>query len=123
MAAHLCRTASSLRLAPGVAFTGLVLVLAGCATRCRRTARSSSAPDADSVGFQHGDQGVFVADKDGGGLKKVFQPGADVLATSTPLWSPTGRRLIFTTARAADGDAAALARTRAQLRAAAARRA
>ena len=37
----------------------------------------------------------------------MFQPGADVLATSTPLWSPKGRKLIFTTARAADGDPAA----------------
>ena len=85
------------------------------ARRSRRIARSSSPLEADSVGFQHGDQGVFVADKDGGGLKKVFQPGADVLATSTPLWSPKGRRLVFTTARAADGDAAAMARSQAQL--------
>ena len=68
------------------------------------------------MGFQHGEQGVFVADKAGGGLKKVFQPGADVLATSTPLWSPQGRLLIFTTARAADGDASALIQAQAQVR-------
>jgi hypothetical protein len=53
----------------------------------------------ESVGFQHGKEGVFVADKQGGRLTKIFQPGLEVLATSTPLWSPTGNRVIFTTAR------------------------
>ena len=114
MAAYLRPNASSLRLAPGVGLLGLVLALVGCdAVQEDRTIEFSA--QADSVGFQHGDQGVFVADKDGGGLKKVFQPGADVLATSTPLWSPKGRRLVFTTARAADGDAADQARSQAQL--------
>jgi WD40 repeat protein len=108
------RNAASLRLPPAVGFLGLVLALAGCdAVQEDRTIEFSA--QADSVGFQHGDQGVFVADKDGGALVKVFQPGADVLATSTPLWSPKGRRLVFTTARAADGDAAAMARSQAQL--------
>jgi hypothetical protein len=46
---------------------------------------------------------VFVADKDGGGHKKIFQPDADVLAVSTPLWAPDGKRLIFTTARDPNG--------------------
>src|SRR5262249_4663935 len=49
-------------------------------------------------------EGVFVADKEGGGLMKIFQPGDDVLATSPPLWSPDGKRLIFTTARAVDNN-------------------
>ena len=108
------RNAASLRLPPGVGLLGLVLAMAGCdAVQEDRTIEFSA--QADSVGFQHGDQGVFVADKNGGALIKVFQPGADVLATSTPLWSPKGRRLVFTTARAADGDAAAVARSQAQL--------
>ncbi len=91
MAAHLVRIGSR---RPGVRTLGLValllvVVLAGCeGVREDRTIEFSA--DAGSVGFQHGEQGVFVADKDGGGLKKVFQPGADVLATSTPLWSPAG---------------------------------
>ncbi len=115
MAAHLCRSASWLQRARVVGMLGLVLVLAGCEpVREDRTIEFSA--QAESVGFQHGDQGVFVADKVGGGLKKVFQPGADVLATSTPLWSPKGKRLVFTTATAADGDAAAVARSQAQLR-------
>ena len=115
MTGQLGRTAFSLRLARGAGLLGLVLALFGCeAVQEDRTIEFSA--EADSVGFQHGEQGVFVADKAGGGLKKVFQPGADVLATSTPLWSPQGRRLIFTTARSADGDATALTRTQAQVR-------
>ena len=114
MARIVGRKAASLRLPPGVGLLVLVLTLAGCdAVQEDRTIEFSA--DANSVGFQHGDQGVFVADKDGGALIKVYQPGADVLATSTPLWSPKGRRLVFTTARAADGDAAAVARSQAQL--------
>ena len=103
MAAHFGRTTARLRLA----LLALGLAAAGCdAVREDRTIEFSA--DAGAVGFQHGDQGVYVADKEGGGLKKVFQPGADVLATSTPLWSPKGRRLVFTTARAADGDPAGI---------------
>ena len=114
MTGHPGRIASALRPTPGVGLLGLVLALVGCeAVREDRTIEFSA--DASSVGFQHGEQGVFVADR-GGGLKKVFQPGAEVLATSTPLWSPQGRRLIFTTACAADGDAAASARAQAQVR-------
>ena len=56
----------------------------------------------DAVGFQHGKEGVFVADRDGGGLRKIFQPGDDVLAVSPPLWAPSGGRLLFTTARPTD---------------------
>ncbi len=44
---------------------------------------------------------MFVADKDGGGLLKVFTPDKDVIAVGTPLWAPKDKRLIFTTARAA----------------------
>ncbi len=109
------RRASTLCFPRCVVLLGLVVALAGCeAVQEDRTIEF--APEGDSVGFQHGEQGVFVADKAGGGLKKVFQPGADVLATSTPLWSPQGRLLIFTTARAADGDATALTQAQAQVR-------
>jgi dipeptidyl aminopeptidase/acylaminoacyl peptidase len=77
----------------------IVVALVGCdGVQEDRTIEFS--PQADSVGFQHGAEGVFVADKGGGGLKKIFEPGADVLATSTPLWSPKGRQLVFTTAAA-----------------------
>jgi hypothetical protein len=79
---------------------GAVTVLAGCQpVREDRTITWSAQGDA--VGFQHGKEGVFVADREGGGLRKIFQPAADVLAASPPLWAPSGGRLIFTTARAA----------------------
>jgi hypothetical protein len=58
--------------------------------------------DGDQVGFQHGKDGVFIADVNGGAAKKIFQPADDVIATSPPLWSPTDKRLIFTTAKKAD---------------------
>jgi tetratricopeptide (TPR) repeat protein len=75
-----------------------LLLAAGCApVREDRTITWSG--QGDSVGFQHGQEGVFVADREGGGLRKIFQPGADVLAVSPPLWAPSGGRLIFTTAR------------------------
>jgi hypothetical protein len=110
------RRSSLARLfASSVSPLALVFALFGCeAVQEDRTIEFSA--QGDSVGFQHGDQGVYVAGKDGGGLKKVFQPGADVLATSTPLWSPQGQRLIFTTARAADGDQTDAARSQVQLR-------
>lgn len=59
-------------------------------------------PNGDRVGFQHGDSGVYVADKDGKSLTNIFVPPASTIATSPPLWSPTGDRLIFSTASPAD---------------------
>jgi len=80
------------------------LFLAGCQpVQEDRTVAWSG--DGQEVGFQHGTEGVFVADREGKGLEKVFQPGPDVHATSTPLWSPSDRRLIFTTARDRQRDA------------------
>jgi Tol biopolymer transport system component len=76
--------------------------LAGCQpVREDRSINWSS--DGESVGFQHGQEGIFLADKDGRKLTKIFQPGPDVLATSTPLWSPAGKRVLFTTARSPSG--------------------
>ncbi len=115
MTGHYRATVAALRLALGASLLGSLSGLAGCeGVREDRTIEFSAG--AESVGFQHGEQGVFVADKNGGGLKKVFQPGSDVLAISTPLWSPSGRRLIFTTARTDGADPAASNRELAQLR-------
>jgi hypothetical protein len=109
------RTGLAPRFASNMSRLALALALFGCeAVQEDRTIEFSA--QGESVGFQHGDQGLYVAGKDGGGLKKVFQPGADVIATSTPLWSPQGQRLIFTTAHSADGDQAEIARSQAQLR-------
>ncbi len=89
-----------------VAVTGLLfLIVAGCGpVREDRSINWSSG--GESVGFQHGQEGVFIADKDTGKLIKVFQPDPDVLATSSPLWSPVGRQLLFTTARDPKGQPA-----------------
>jgi hypothetical protein len=80
-----------------------VAALLGCGTREDRTITFSTG--GDRVAFQHGREGVFVADKEGGGLTKVFTPDRDVIAVGTPLWAPNDRRLIFTTARALPGAA------------------
>src|ERR1700732_3818740 len=78
-----------------------VFVALGCGQPVREDRSINWARGGEAVGFQHGREGVFIADKKGDKLTKIFEPAADVLATSTPLWSPDGRRAIFTTARPA----------------------
>jgi Tol biopolymer transport system component len=82
----------------------LALVLGGCGQPVKENRTINWSPDGKTVSFQHGADGVFIAGQDGKGLRKIFQPGPDILATSLPLWSPTERRLIFTTARPTDAD-------------------
>jgi hypothetical protein len=85
----------------------LLLALAGgCGQPVREDRSINWSTEGGQVGFQHGQQGVYVADKDGAGLTKIFQPAADVLAVSSPLWSPTARQAIFTTARDPQGNSA-----------------
>lgn len=62
-----------------------------------RTIRFSGAGNA--VGFQHGQDGVYIADRKNGSLRKIFTPDENTLAVSTPLWAPDSKRVIFTTAR------------------------
>jgi hypothetical protein len=77
----------------------LCLALAAGCQPVREDRTITWSGQGNAVGFQHGKEGVFVADREGGGLQKIFQPGDDVLATSPPLWAPSDGRLIFTTAR------------------------
>jgi tetratricopeptide (TPR) repeat protein len=79
-------------------------LVAGCSP-VREDRRINFSADGNNVGFQHGKNGVFVADGDGGGLTKIFSPSDDTIATSSPLFSPADKRLIFTTAKALDGKA------------------
>ena len=89
----------------GIAILGggilLAISMGGCGEPVREDRTITHSRDGENVGFQHGGQGVFVAGKEGEGLEKIFQPDENVLATSTPLFSPVDRRLIFTTAQAA----------------------
>src|SRR5690242_2988637 len=80
----------------------LALSLFGCSAAVREDRTITFAPDGKQVAFQHGRDGIYVAETEGAEPTKIFQPDADVVATSAPLWSPTDRRLIFTTARPAD---------------------
>jgi len=78
------------------------VLLPGCGGATREDRSITFSTGGGQVGFQHGQEGVFVADKEGGGLTKVFMPDKDVLAVGTPLWAPNDKRLIFTTAKKAD---------------------
>jgi hypothetical protein len=81
------------------------LLAAGCSP-VREDRSINFTSDGAGVGFQHGQDGVYVAASQGTGLKKIFQPTDDMIAVSSPLFSPTDRRLIFTTAKTADGSTA-----------------
>jgi hypothetical protein len=96
------RSASRTRSALVIGFLACS-ALTGCAEPVREDRTITWSADGQGVGFQHGRDGVFIADKEGGGLKKIFHPDDDVLAVSTPLWAPDGKRLIFATARAPQG--------------------
>jgi hypothetical protein len=80
----------------------LLLLPAGCSSSAVHEDRAIHfAPDGRQVAFQHGRDGLFVAETEDAAPTKIFQPDADVIAVDTPLWSPTDKRLIFTTARSA----------------------
>jgi Tol biopolymer transport system component len=57
------------------------------------------SPSGDQVAFQHGRDGIFIADPQTGELRKVFDPDQSIVTVSTPLWSDDERRAVFTTAR------------------------
>ena len=77
---------------------GIACVLAGCGQPVREDRSIPFRADGGQVGFQHGNEGIFLADPAGGAARKIFQPDADVVAVSTPLWSPSGEEVLFLTA-------------------------
>lgn len=90
---------SALKMRLCIALIGLSISITGCGGGgVREDRRVEFSRDGGQVAFQHGDQGVYVAGKDGQGLAKIFQPDESVLATSRPLSCPTDSRMIFTTA-------------------------
>ncbi|MBS0260311.1 MAG: hypothetical protein JSS02_00015, partial [Planctomycetes bacterium] len=81
-----------------------VCLLSGCGGEPVREDRAADwNRSGDAVAFQHPEQGVYVARKDGDGLAQIFAPDAKVLATSRPLFCPTDGRLIFTAAYDPEG--------------------
>lgn len=81
------------------------LIAPGCSNNTVREDRSVNfSGDGDSVGFQHGDDGVFVAGSDGQTLHRIFESDESTIAVSSPRWSPIDKRLIFSVARSAKPD-------------------
>ncbi len=93
-----------MKCAPALAVFSLAAGMFGCGQPVREDRTITWSKGGNAVGFQHGAEGVFVANKDGNKLHKVFQPGPEVLATSTPLWHPARRQFVFTTARSAQHE-------------------
>lgn len=85
----------------GVLWIGVVTALVGCGDAVREDRAIEFSPAGDQVSFQHGGEGVYVADGAGGAVK-VFQPDEQVVATSPPLASPVDGRWMFTTATPVD---------------------
>jgi hypothetical protein len=93
-----CARGSGRRLVVSVV---LLALAAGCdaVSEDRHVAFS---PSGNSVAFQHGSDGVFLADPKTGELKKVFDPDPAILAVSTPEWSEDETQAVFTTALAVE---------------------
>jgi len=87
------------------------LMTVGCSNEPVREDRSINfSADGQEVAFQHGAEGVFVAGDKVDQPVKIFDAGEETIAVSSPLWSPTDKRLIFTAARPAHPESDPLAR-------------
>lgn len=75
----------------------VVCVVSGCSPTVQEDRTIAYSAQGESVAFQHGTDGVYVASSDGTKLEKVFD-SSDALAVSSPLFSPDGSNMIFTTA-------------------------
>lgn len=91
---------SELRKLPLPLFVSLLL--ASCTAHVLEDRTIHFAADGGQVAFQHGRDGLFVAETENAEPTKIFQPDANTIAVSAPMWSPTDKRLIFTTAKSAD---------------------
>ncbi|HEX4069808.1 MAG TPA: hypothetical protein VHX68_01510 [Planctomycetaceae bacterium] len=78
-----------------------MLLVSGC-DPVPEDRRLQFSPSGNQVAFQHGADGIFVADPQTGELRKVFDPDPSIVAVSTPLWSEDETRAVFTTARNAN---------------------
>ncbi|CAN5257987.1 hypothetical protein BH10PLA2_BH10PLA2_16980 [soil metagenome] len=92
------RTAPGLRAPCLFLFIVMASVLSGCGQPVREDRSIPFSADGNQVGFQHGNEGIFLATPAGGPPRKIYQPPANVSAVSTPLWSPDGKQVVFLTA-------------------------
>lgn len=93
-------------LSPRIPCAPLVALIAlffcGCGNREDRTINFS--PDGKQVAFQHGDDGVFIRDTASNTMERIYDLKEDEITASTPLWSPDGAQVIFTTATPTDDN-------------------
>jgi hypothetical protein len=97
------RTDRGRRRRPALAAVCLLLPLGFLLLGCDPVVEDRSinvSPSGNQAAFQHGSDGIFVADPRTGEMRKVFDPDPTILAASSPLWSADESRALFTTARA-----------------------
>ncbi|HEV3386615.1 MAG TPA: hypothetical protein VG097_17490, partial [Gemmata sp.] len=89
---------------PALRASAAVLLLAtiGCNPAVREDRTITFSADG-TVSFQHGKNGVFITDPITGKPKQIYKPTPDDLATSPPMWDPSGKWMVFAVARSADG--------------------
>ena len=68
-----------------VLLLGCALVIGCTGTTENRSINFSS--DGKNVAFQHGRDGIFIANKDGSGLTKIALPDKDAIVAGMPLWA------------------------------------
>ena len=78
------------------------LLTLGCGQPVREDRAATFSAD-NRAGFQHGRDGIYIEDPAGGPPLRIYQPTSDVVALSSPLWAPDGKKLIFTTAQRVSG--------------------
>ena len=89
---------STVRQRLSVTFACLAFgVVSGCSPTVQEDRTIEYSAKGESVAFQHGTDGVYVASSDGTKLEKVFD-SAEALAVSSPLFSVDDSKMIFTTA-------------------------
>src|SRR5262245_212881 len=86
-----------------VVTASVVLAVAGCQPGVRED-RTITFSAGGQAAFQHGRNGVVVTDPATGKPKRIYEPGADDLAVSPPVWDSAGKRMVFTVARSVGGD-------------------
>lgn len=75
----------------------LAASVAGCGGQAVQEDRTITFGTNGATTFQHGSTGIFI-DVDGE-TRSIFKPDESALATSTPLWSPDKKKVLFLVAK------------------------